>query len=63
MQVEARGLVLDALGDRPRLHELTIDPPGPDEVRIRMRAAGLCHTDVSQVLCMLNVQLAREPKD
>src|SRR5262249_4876309 len=49
VQVEARGLVLDALGDRPRLHELTVDPPGPDEVRIRMRVAGLCHTDVSQV--------------
>jgi S-(hydroxymethyl)glutathione dehydrogenase/alcohol dehydrogenase len=41
--------VLDALGERPRLQELTVEPPGPGEVRIRMRAAGLCHTDVSQV--------------
>jgi len=47
--VEAHGLVLDALGERPRLQELTVEPPGPGEVRIRMRAAGLCHTDVSQV--------------
>jgi S-(hydroxymethyl)glutathione dehydrogenase/alcohol dehydrogenase len=47
--VKARGLVLDALGEPPRLQELTVDPPGPGEVRIRMRAAGLCHTDVSQV--------------
>ena len=47
--LEARGLVLDALGERPRLHQLTVDPPGPGEVRVRMRAAGLCHTDVSQV--------------
>ena len=47
--VTARGLVLDALGEPPRLHELTVDPPGPREVRIRMRAAGLCHTDVTQV--------------
>ena len=47
--VKARGLVLDALGERPRLQELTVAPPGPGEVRVRMRAAGLCHTDVSQV--------------
>ena len=49
VQVEARGLVLDALGERPRLRQLTVDPPGPGEVRVRMVAAGLCHTDVSQV--------------
>ena len=47
--VTAHGLVLDALGERPRLQELTVEPPGPGEVRVRMRAAGLCHTDVSQV--------------
>ena len=47
--VASRGLVLEALGERPRLQELTVEPPGPGEVRIRMRAAGLCHTDVSQV--------------
>jgi S-(hydroxymethyl)glutathione dehydrogenase / alcohol dehydrogenase len=47
--LEARGLVLDGLGQRPRLCELTVEPPGPGEVRVRMRAAGLCHTDVSQV--------------
>jgi S-(hydroxymethyl)glutathione dehydrogenase/alcohol dehydrogenase len=45
----ARGLVLDALGERPRLARLTVAPPGPGEVRVRMRAAGLCHTDVTQV--------------
>jgi S-(hydroxymethyl)glutathione dehydrogenase/alcohol dehydrogenase len=49
VQLEARGLVLDSLGERPRLHRLTVEPPGPGEIRIRMRAAGLCHTDVSQV--------------
>jgi S-(hydroxymethyl)glutathione dehydrogenase/alcohol dehydrogenase len=47
--LEARGLVLDALGERPRLVRLTVAPPGPGEVRVRMRAAGLCHTDVTQV--------------
>lgn len=45
----ARGLVLDALGERPRLQALTVAPPGPGEVRVRMLAAGLCHTDVTQV--------------
>ena len=49
MQVEARGLVLDGLGERPRLQQLIVDPPGPGEVRVRMLAAGLCHTDVSQM--------------
>ena len=44
-----RGLVLDALGGRPRLETLTVEPPGPGEVRVRMLAAGLCHTDVTQV--------------
>jgi S-(hydroxymethyl)glutathione dehydrogenase / alcohol dehydrogenase len=41
--------VLDALGERPGLRELTVEPPGRGEIRVRMRAAGLCHTDVSQV--------------
>jgi hypothetical protein len=31
--VQARGLVLDALGERPRLQQqLTVDPLGPGEV-------------------------------
>jgi len=47
--LKARGLVLDALGEKPRLATLTVLPPGPGEVRVRMLAAGLCHTDVTQV--------------
>jgi S-(hydroxymethyl)glutathione dehydrogenase/alcohol dehydrogenase len=47
--LEARGLVLDRLVGRPRLERLTVAPPGPGEVRVRLRAAGLCHTDVTQV--------------
>jgi S-(hydroxymethyl)glutathione dehydrogenase / alcohol dehydrogenase len=47
--LEARGLVLERLGDRPRLEPVRVAPPGPGEVRVRMRAAGLCHTDVTQV--------------
>ena len=29
--------------------EADLDPPGPDEVLIRMRAAGLCHSDLSVI--------------
>jgi S-(hydroxymethyl)glutathione dehydrogenase/alcohol dehydrogenase len=49
VSIEARGLVLDALGGRPRLERLTVAPPGLGEVRVRMLAAGLCHTDATQV--------------
>lgn len=30
-----------------RLETLTLEPPRPDEVRIRLVAAGVCHTDIS----------------
>src|SRR5918999_2993253 len=29
--------------------ELELDPPGPREVLVRMRAAGLCHSDLSVI--------------
>jgi alcohol dehydrogenase len=29
--------------------ELDLDPPGPDEVLVRIRAAGLCHSDLSVI--------------
>jgi alcohol dehydrogenase len=53
-----RALVLDACGccARPyrdsaplRVTELTLDPPGPGELLIRIDAAGLCHSDLSVV--------------
>lgn len=31
------------------LKELDLDPPGPDEVLVRIEAAGLCHSDLSVV--------------
>ncbi|MCK1803523.1 alcohol dehydrogenase catalytic domain-containing protein [Brevibacterium sp. R8603A2] len=51
------GAVLEEIGaPRPyaesaplRVQELELDPPGPEEVRIRIRAAGLCHSDLSVV--------------
>lgn len=50
--------VLDRSGDNPkpyadnrpmRIAELDLDPPGADELLIRMEAAGLCHSDLSVV--------------
>ncbi|MGL4649322.1 MAG: alcohol dehydrogenase catalytic domain-containing protein, partial [Caldilineaceae bacterium] len=43
---EVPALVLHALGALPRLETVTVDDPGPDEVRIWVAAAGICHTDV-----------------
>lgn len=51
------GAVLDELG-RPRpyagsapltIGELELDPPGPDELLVRIEAAGVCHSDLSAV--------------
>jgi S-(hydroxymethyl)glutathione dehydrogenase/alcohol dehydrogenase len=41
-----RGAVLDRPGVPTRLERLDLDPPGPSEVRIRMAAAGVCHSDL-----------------
>jgi S-(hydroxymethyl)glutathione dehydrogenase/alcohol dehydrogenase len=46
---KVRGLVLERPNEPPRLHEIEVLPPGPGEVRVRMHAAGLCHTDLSNV--------------
>ncbi|MBF4460897.1 MULTISPECIES: alcohol dehydrogenase catalytic domain-containing protein [unclassified Pseudoclavibacter] len=52
-----QGAVLEEIGlPRPyseskplKVVELELDDPGPDEVLIRIRAAGLCHSDLSVV--------------
>lgn len=51
------GAVLEEIGlERPyaetkplKIVEVDLDDPGPDEVLIRVRAAGLCHSDLSVV--------------
>jgi alcohol dehydrogenase len=32
-----------------QIAEIDLDPPGPGEVLVRMRAAGLCHSDLSVI--------------
>jgi alcohol dehydrogenase len=55
--MKTRAAVLVEMG-RPRPYaasrplefvELELDPPGPGEVLLRMRAAGLCHSDLSVI--------------
>jgi alcohol dehydrogenase len=55
--VKIRAAVLDAMGaplpyaqSRPlKIEELDLDPPGPGEILVRMKAAGLCHSDLSVI--------------
>jgi alcohol dehydrogenase len=52
-----RGAVLEQLAlDRPyaesaplTVHDLELDPPGADELLVRIEAAGMCHSDLSVV--------------
>ncbi|MHB8468399.1 MAG: alcohol dehydrogenase catalytic domain-containing protein [Gaiellaceae bacterium] len=44
-----RGLVFAGPGARPAVEEITLDPPGPDEVQVRVEACGVCHTDLHVV--------------
>lgn len=39
--------VIDQPGGPPRLRPLDLDAPRPDEVRVRMVATGVCHTDLN----------------
>ena len=41
-----RGVVYAEAGAKPVVEEITLDPPGPHEVLVRVHACGLCHTDV-----------------
>ena len=44
-----RGVVYAEPDAAPAVEELTVDPPGPHEVRVRVLAYGLCHTDLHVV--------------
>jgi alcohol dehydrogenase len=55
--LKARAAVLHTVGAPPpyaqsrplRIEELELGPPGPGEVLVRVRAAGLCHSDLSVI--------------
>jgi S-(hydroxymethyl)mycothiol dehydrogenase len=43
---EAVGAVVDTAGAAVRVEELSVDPPGPGEVLVRLVASGVCHSDL-----------------
>ena len=55
--MKVRGAVLREMGIEPpyaksrplEIVELELDPPGPGEMLVRVRAAGLCHSDLSVI--------------
>ncbi len=55
--MKVRGAVLREMGlprpyaeSRPlEIVEMDLAPPGPDELLVRVRAAGLCHSDLSVI--------------
>ncbi len=41
-----RAAILERPGEPLTIGEVTLDPPGPGEVRVRMTASGVCHSDL-----------------
>lgn len=48
MTTVTRAAVLHRFGEPHRVEEVTLRAPGPGEVRVRIVAAGICHSDVGQ---------------
>ncbi len=46
---EVPGIVLAQLGQMPTVETVTVHPPGPFEVLVRIVACGVCHTDLGAV--------------
>ena len=42
--IEARAAITDGFG-KLWIDTIEVSPPGPDEVLVELRAAGVCHTD------------------
>src|SRR5689334_10587647 len=57
MALKIKAAVLNRMGAEPpyatsrplEIVELELDPPGPGEVLVRIKAAGLCHSDLSVI--------------
>ncbi|WP_160110147.1 alcohol dehydrogenase catalytic domain-containing protein, partial [Caballeronia choica] len=48
--LQAMGAALPYAESRPlHIEEIDLAPPGPDEVLIKIAAAGLCHSDLSVI--------------
>lgn len=44
-----RALVVTGVGTEPAVTDIELPAPGADEVRVRIRAAGVCHSDLSMM--------------
>ena len=44
-RIEGLGAVVPDIGARLRIEQIEVDPPGPGEVRVRLVASGVCHSD------------------
>lgn len=44
--IHGRGAVVRQPGSPARVEDITIEDPGPGEVRVRMLTSGVCHTDL-----------------
>src|SRR4026208_561535 len=47
MAYEGLAAVLNNPGEPVAVEEVTIDPPGPGEVLVKLTASGVCHTDLT----------------
>lgn len=47
MSVEGRACILESAGSPAVVRDIVIDPPGPNEVLIKLVASGVCHTDLT----------------
>ena len=43
-----RGAILRAIGEPLQIEDITLAPLAPDQVRVRIAASGVCHSDLSQ---------------
>jgi len=47
MLIEGQAAVLNEAGRDVEIEEITVDDPGPGEVRVKLAASGVCHTDLT----------------
>jgi S-(hydroxymethyl)mycothiol dehydrogenase len=47
MPYEGKAVLLEEPGTPAVVRDVTIDPPGPNEVLIKLAASGVCHTDLT----------------
>ena len=50
---QARAAVLRSIGEPLTVEEITLAPLAPDQVRVRIAASGVCHSDLSQATGVL----------